>query len=122
MGKLSFLIGMGAGYVLGARAGEKRYEQIKTRANKVWENPAVQDKVGDVAGQVKAKAPGVAAAAGSAAVKAATQAVRGTDKGTDDTSGPSASGQELPGTAGREVDDNLPLGSTGSGPGAEQLP
>ncbi len=29
MAKLSFLAGFGAGYVLGARAGRERYEQIR---------------------------------------------------------------------------------------------
>ena len=71
MRKLSFLIGLGAGYVLGARAGKQRYEQIKSQAGKVWENPSVQSKVGDVTDQVKAKAPSAKAAAGSAATKAA---------------------------------------------------
>ncbi|MDE9364672.1 hypothetical protein PZ938_03565 [Luteipulveratus sp. YIM 133132] len=73
MGKLSFLIGVGAGYVLGARAGKQRYEQIKTQANKVWENPSVQNKVGDVTDQVKSKAPAARSAAESAATKAATK-------------------------------------------------
>ena len=45
MGKISFLAGGVVGYVLGTRAGEKRYEQIKKQADKAWSNPAVQDKV-----------------------------------------------------------------------------
>ncbi len=36
MGKISFLAGFAAGYVLGARAGEQRYEQIKLQAGKAW--------------------------------------------------------------------------------------
>lgn len=71
MGKLSFLTGAAVGYVLGARAGRNRYEQIKSGAQKMWHNPKVQDKVGDVEGAVKAKAPEVGHkvkdAAGSAA-------------------------------------------------------
>lgn len=45
MGKLSFLLGAGAGYVLGARAGRGRYEKIKQASSKVWENPRIQQNV-----------------------------------------------------------------------------
>lgn len=41
-GKIAFLFGASLGYVLGARAGRKRYEQIKTGAIAVWETPPVQ--------------------------------------------------------------------------------
>ncbi|HEV7184127.1 MAG TPA: hypothetical protein VGN33_06485 [Leifsonia sp.] len=62
-GKLLFVTGAAVGYVLGARAGRKRYEQIKSAANKVWESPGIQkqvnavedfvaEKVGDVPGLV----------------------------------------------------------------------
>ncbi|TIC88468.1 YtxH domain-containing protein [Nocardioides sp. GY 10113] len=41
-GKLYFLAGLGAGYVLGARAGRGRYEQIAAKAQGLWEDPRVQ--------------------------------------------------------------------------------
>jgi hypothetical protein len=44
-GKLLFVAGAAVGYVLGARAGRKRYEQIKSAASKVWESPGVQRQV-----------------------------------------------------------------------------
>jgi len=44
-GKLLFVAGLGLGYVLGARAGRKRYEQIKGAAVKVWETPGIQKQV-----------------------------------------------------------------------------
>jgi hypothetical protein len=43
--KLLFLTGLGIGYVLGARAGRKRYEQIKSAAQKLWETDVVQGRV-----------------------------------------------------------------------------
>ncbi|MGF1430839.1 hypothetical protein [Kitasatospora sp. LaBMicrA B282] len=43
MWKLSFVVGAAAGYVLGAKAGRQRYEQIATVARKVAEHPMVQD-------------------------------------------------------------------------------
>ncbi|WP_035849413.1 hypothetical protein [Kitasatospora azatica] len=43
MWKLSFIVGAAAGYVLGARAGRQRYEQLAAAAQKVAQNPRVQD-------------------------------------------------------------------------------
>ena len=42
MGKTMFLTGAAAGYVLGARAGRERYEQISRIAGEVRQNPKVQ--------------------------------------------------------------------------------
>lgn len=44
-GKILFVVGLGAGYVLGARAGRERYEQIRRAALNVWNQPAVQQGV-----------------------------------------------------------------------------
>ena len=48
MGKLSFLAGFAAGYVVGAAAGRERYEQIKSVSSKVAGNPTVQRASGSV--------------------------------------------------------------------------
>ncbi len=45
MGKGTFIVGLGVGYVLGTRAGRERYEQIKERATGVWNNPRVRRQV-----------------------------------------------------------------------------
>lgn len=46
MMKKLMLLGAGAaGYVLGAKAGRERYEQIATQAQKLRNNPTVQQKV-----------------------------------------------------------------------------
>ncbi|WP_213455103.1 hypothetical protein [Rhizomonospora bruguierae] len=45
-GKLWFIGGLAAGFVLGARAGRERYEEIVTNARKVWEHPTVQEAAG----------------------------------------------------------------------------
>lgn len=44
--KLSFLIGAGVGYVLGARAGRARYEQIMRLSHKVTGSQTVQSTAG----------------------------------------------------------------------------
>ncbi|MGY2081524.1 hypothetical protein [Modestobacter sp. SYSU DS0657] len=52
MAKLSFLAGFGAGYVLGARAGRERYEQIRRAYNHAKDDPRLQS----VAGMAQAQA------------------------------------------------------------------
>ena len=47
-GKLKLLIGFGAGYVLGARAGRERYDQIMSRVADVRSNPKVQETASHV--------------------------------------------------------------------------
>ncbi|BDA64567.1 YtxH domain-containing protein [Actinomyces capricornis] len=44
-GKIPFIIGLGAGYVLGTRAGRAQYERIKATASRVAEQPYVRQKV-----------------------------------------------------------------------------
>jgi hypothetical protein len=45
-GKLMFLTGLAAGFVLGSRAGREKYEEITANAKKVWEHPTVQEAAG----------------------------------------------------------------------------
>ena len=54
--RITFLTGFAAGFVIGARAGRERYEQIKKLARQTADNPAVQQ----AAAAVQAKAAGVA--------------------------------------------------------------
>src|SRR3954466_157391 len=44
--KLSFLAGFGAGYVLGARAGRERYEQIRRAYQHAKDDPRLQSAAG----------------------------------------------------------------------------
>lgn len=59
MSRITLAAAFAAGYVVGAKAGRDRYEQIRAGAQKVAENPqvqaaatAVKDKAGEVAGTV----------------------------------------------------------------------
>ena len=56
MGKLGFLTGLAAGYVLGARAGKERYAQIKQVSGKVWHSGTVQKQVASAKETAKTKA------------------------------------------------------------------
>lgn len=70
MRRLILLAGVAIGYILGAKAGRERYEQLADQASKVWTDPRVQTKVGEV----KEQAPQVAAKVGDRAKTAASQA------------------------------------------------
>jgi hypothetical protein len=50
-GKLWFALGAAAGFVLGARAGREKYEDLVLNARKVWDHPTVQEAAGVVQAQ-----------------------------------------------------------------------
>ncbi|MFE5626516.1 YtxH domain-containing protein [Streptomyces virginiae] len=41
--KVTFVVGLALGYVLGTRAGRERYEKLKKSARQVAQNPAVRN-------------------------------------------------------------------------------
>jgi hypothetical protein len=49
--RITFLTGVAVGFVLGARAGRERYEQIKRAARNVTDSPAAQQAAGAVQAQ-----------------------------------------------------------------------
>jgi hypothetical protein len=57
--RITFLSGLAAGFVLGARAGRERYEQLKRLGRRVADSPAAQQ----AAGAVQAQAAGLAKSA-----------------------------------------------------------
>ena len=88
MKKLTLLIGFAIGYVLGARAGRERYEQIRTGARKVAGSPPVQSAATKAQETVAAQAPVVAEAvkekATAAASAVADKVHRGDERICDD--------------------------------------
>ena len=110
MGKVSFVLGAAAGYVLGTRAGQKRYDQIKSRASQLWSSEPVQSRVETAKQTVMEQAPAVAAKLGGAA-KTAGSTVK--DK---------VGGEQLPPTLHRGTDGHLHADTTGFGPGSGKLP
>src|SRR5215813_3720360 len=50
-----FIVGLGVGFVIGARAGRERYEQLVKLTRKAKDSPAVQQ----AAGAVQAQAAGI---------------------------------------------------------------
>ncbi|MEW1835683.1 hypothetical protein [Microbacterium sp. NPDC079995] len=78
-GKIGIVVGLTAGYVLGARAGRQRYEQIKDAYLRVYNTPAVQKQVDKVSEFGKSAAFALPSVLWSSAVKITRAA---TTKGT----------------------------------------
>jgi hypothetical protein len=81
--KSGFLVGLGAGYVLGAKAGEERYQQIVDAARALRENPGVQRLTGEVNQTVAVGKERVSEAASRKAEQAADAAAAQASKAKD---------------------------------------
>jgi len=78
-GKILFVAGLSVGYVLGSRAGRKRYDQIAAAARKVWETPGIQRQVRqaqDFAAAQVGDIPGVLVDAGKKLVSSVVSSQR----------------------------------------------
>ena len=99
---------------LGARAGRERYDEIADKANKLWTDPRVQEKVDEV----KAKAPVVAEDLkhkGAEVADKAKSKVTGHETTSMDGSYSNDTGAVTP-------EGRLDVDTTGFGPGGEKLP
>ena len=85
MAKLTFIAGLAAGYVLGARAGRKRYEQIKRTSGKVWNSGPVQKQVGNAKEVARTKAAPVVADMVADAARATGEKLRSSRTVTAET-------------------------------------
>ena len=72
-GKILLVVGIGIGYVLGTRAGREKYDEMKSAAQKFWNDPRVQKQVNNAEGFVKDKAPEVAEFLSDGAKKVVSQ-------------------------------------------------
>ena len=94
MRKLTALLAGGIGYVLGARAGRQRYEQLRQAATRVTSNPKVQQ----TAQQAKEAAPVIKEKVSGAAT-AVTSKVGGSGSGSQSSTGTSSTGTSSTGTS-----------------------
>jgi hypothetical protein len=98
MSKLGMLAAGAVGYVLGARAGRERYDQIVRQAQRLWANPKVQQAATGVQERAKEAVPVVAVKVGDAAKHAAGAAVSAVKRDGGDHE--SASGTRAEGKGG----------------------
>ncbi|MFW3169357.1 hypothetical protein [Geodermatophilus sp. CPCC 206100] len=105
MAKLSFLAGFGAGYVLGAKAGRERYEQIR----KAWDNAKDNPQLQGVAGMAQARADAVVNSVKSR-------------MGQDTSGGPRPTPASTTGTAAAPASTVAPASTPGTIPPASTTP
>ena len=111
MGKLSFIAGLAAGYVLGAKAGTRRYEQIRSTSGKVWNSQPVQKQVTVAKEAARTKAAPVVADLVADAARATGEKLRqGRTVASEAISGGDGDGAGSTGTSGS---------AAGGGPGAD---
>jgi hypothetical protein len=108
MTKVKWLLVFAAGYVLGAAAGRRRYEQIKAAAQKVANDPHVRAASRKAQDTVAEQAPVVAEAVKDATVHAAStvaERVRGAHEPDDasPTADPAAASRPAPATGGPAI-------------------
>jgi hypothetical protein len=82
--RIAFFGGLAAGFVVGARAGRERYEQIKKLARTAADNPAVQQ----AAGALQAQTAGLAKTAGQKVTDQVRERVPGMAKPAQRPAGP----------------------------------
>jgi hypothetical protein len=90
-GKILLVVGIGVGYVLGAKAGRERYDQIAKVAGRFWNSPGVQKQVVKAEDFVKDHAPDVAELVGETAKKAVNAATKRGSSGSSRSSRSSGS-------------------------------
>lgn len=90
-GKLLFITGGLVGYVLGARAGRKRYDQIAAAANDLWNAKPVQRRVTEVRDAALELVGDVPATLFKAGKKAVSQAAAKKKQATSKADAPAAS-------------------------------
>jgi hypothetical protein len=109
MGKLGMAVGAAVGYVLGARAGRERYEQIAASARQLMEKPQVKRVMESAPGNLGARVEQVAGKAADAVHQASDRvASSGRDSGA--TTGP----KPVPTATGSGAEQGGPRRSAGT--------
>lgn len=68
------LTGVGIGFVLGSRAGQRQYAELKVTARRIWESPTARRLLHRASGAVEEHAPTIARKAGAKAKDLSAQA------------------------------------------------
>lgn len=86
MSRFAVLLGAGVGYVLGARGGRERYEQIRQQVQRVWKDPRVQERKEQAQAVAKEKSAGLKNKATQKSEELTEDSSPGTGPGTDSSS------------------------------------
>jgi hypothetical protein len=106
IGKLGMALGAAVGYVLGAKAGRERYEQIAASARQLMEKPQVKRVMESAPGNLGARVEQVANKAADA-VHQASDRVAPSDTGTGATAEPAP----VPSATGSSAETGAPRGA-----------
>ena len=55
MKKTVLLLGAATAYLFGTESGRQQVEKLRGKAQQLWEDPAVQDKVAEISDSVKSR-------------------------------------------------------------------
>lgn len=94
MKKLTILLSGAVGYVLGTRAGRERYEQIKSMATRVKDDPRVQEKAQQATDLAREQAPVVKDKVTGAADAAASKVKGSGGNGLEDQLHPDSTARQ----------------------------
>jgi len=123
MGKVTAVVALGVGFVLGARAGRQRYEQLKQTAVKVGQRPEMQqaqERVKAVAGDTLHKGTEQGKRLATTAKQRAASATHGGRTSTDVTPDPATDrGVDRSAASGTDIPDGPLLQAE---PSSEPLP
>ena len=111
MKKLLLLLAGGVGYVLGAKAGRERYDQIMGQTKRIANDPRVQQKAQEARDTVRQQAP-VAKEKASQAATSAKSKVKSSDK--SETGSSTGTANTTPGTASSTPSTSSPSTTTPS--------
>ncbi len=104
-GNLGVMVGAGAGYVLGTRAGRERYQQIVEQARQLWQRPEVRDMAAKGRDRVGTGVERAAATAGERLQQARERAAA-----APSTNGPTGQGTTTGGPTGQGTTTGGPTG------------
>ena len=120
MGKLGMVVGAAVGYVLGAKAGRERYDQLTANARQLLDKPQVKRVVDSVPGdlgarleQVANKAADKVHEAGDKVASSGSGTTGATAGATTTTTTPAT--PSTPGTSATTTTPSVPTTSTESG-------
>jgi hypothetical protein len=115
MGKLGMVVGAAVGYVLGAKAGRERYDQIAASARQLMEKPQVKRVMESAPGNLGARVEQVAGKAADAVHQAGDRVSAGSSSGGTGGGGTTPTGpRPVPSaTTGSGSEQGSPRGSEG---------